>query len=114
MPHLDSGVIVLWSGSIATIPAGFVICDGTNATPDLRDRFIIGAGTTYNPDDTGGSQLHGHAFTGDGHFHNLAPGGIFGPGTGYAPLTDSQPATGNTDPDGTLPPYYSLAFIMKT
>lgn len=41
--NMPAGVIVMWSGSIATIPGGFFLCDGTNGTPDLRNRFIIGA-----------------------------------------------------------------------
>ena len=35
----------MWSGNILNIPEGFLICDGTNGTPDLRDRFLIGTGT---------------------------------------------------------------------
>ena len=38
-----TGMIIAWYGSIASIPSGFVICDGNNNTPDLRDKFIIGA-----------------------------------------------------------------------
>jgi hypothetical protein len=41
--HVPSGVIVMWSGSIASIPTGWLLCNGANSTPDLRDRFIIGA-----------------------------------------------------------------------
>jgi hypothetical protein len=41
--HVPTGVIVMWSGSIATIPTGWFLCNGANSTPDLRDRFIIGA-----------------------------------------------------------------------
>jgi hypothetical protein len=51
----STGMILLWSGSIATIPSGWQICDGTNGTPDLRDRFIVGAGSTYAVAATGGS-----------------------------------------------------------
>jgi hypothetical protein len=40
---VPKGVIVMWSGAIANIPSGWVLCDGTNGTPDLRDRFIVGA-----------------------------------------------------------------------
>jgi prepilin-type N-terminal cleavage/methylation domain-containing protein len=40
---LPQGTIVIWSGSIASIPSGWVLCDGTNGTPDLRDKFIVGA-----------------------------------------------------------------------
>ena len=49
------GLISLWYGSVASIPAGYFLCDGTNDTPDLRDRFIRGAGSTYNPGDKGGA-----------------------------------------------------------
>jgi microcystin-dependent protein len=49
------GKIGLFSGAVADIPAGYVLCNGTNNTPDLRDKFVIGAGSTYNPDATGGS-----------------------------------------------------------
>ena len=50
-----TGMIILWSGSIASIPSGFALCDGTSGTPDLRDRFVVGAGSTYAVDATGGS-----------------------------------------------------------
>jgi hypothetical protein len=50
-----SGGIILWSGSIGSIPAGWVLCNGNNGTPDLRDRFVVGAGSTYSVDATGGS-----------------------------------------------------------
>lgn len=49
------GGIILWSGSVASIPLNWQLCDGTNGTPNLRDRFVVGAGTTYNPGDTGGA-----------------------------------------------------------
>lgn len=49
-----TGIIAIWSGSAATIPAGWLLCDGTNGTLNLRDKFIIGAGSTYAVGDTGG------------------------------------------------------------
>jgi microcystin-dependent protein len=52
---IPSGVIVMWSGSVATIPSGWYLCDGNNSTPDLRNRFIVGAGSTYSVAGTGGS-----------------------------------------------------------
>jgi hypothetical protein len=52
---IPSGVIVMWSGSQSTIPAGWKLCDGTSGTPNLRDRFVIGAGSAYNVAATGGS-----------------------------------------------------------
>lgn len=55
---LPAGVIVMWSGLIANIPAGWLVCDGTNGTPDLRNRFIKGA--SGEPGGTGGSATHSH------------------------------------------------------
>jgi hypothetical protein len=76
-----TGMIMMWSGSIATIPSGWQLCNGTNGTPDLRDRFIVGAGNTYNPGNTGGSAnatlvSHTHTATttatDSGHSHTTA------------------------------------------
>ncbi len=52
---IPAGVILLWSGTIADIPTGWALCDGQNNTPDLRDRFIVGAGSSYSVGDTGGA-----------------------------------------------------------
>ena len=52
---LPAGVIVMWSGSIASIPAGWALCNGAGGTPDLRDRFIVGAGSSYAVGATGGA-----------------------------------------------------------
>ena len=49
------GMIVMWSGAVSTIPTGYALCNGANGTPDLRNRFIMGAGSTYSPGNTGGS-----------------------------------------------------------
>lgn len=49
------GVIVMWSGALADVPEGWALCDGTNGTPDLRDRFILGANVGENPGAIGGS-----------------------------------------------------------
>ena len=50
-----SGMILLWSGSTGSIPSGFVLCNGSNSTPDLRDRFVVGAGNSYSVGNTGGA-----------------------------------------------------------
>ena len=78
---VPAGVIVMWSGSVASIPSGWLLCDGTNSTPDLRDRFIVGAGSTYAVAATGGSAdatlvSHSHTFSGStggagAHNHSL-------------------------------------------
>lgn len=110
-------IICLWSGAIVDIPQGWALCDGNGGRPDLRDRFVIGAGNTYAPDDSGGSVNHTHDFTGSGHIHsipntNACPGAaaqlcLNGTDTG------SQSAAGTTNSDGGLQPYYALCYIMK-
>ena len=52
-----SGGIIMWSGAENAIPSGWVLCNGSNSTPDLRNRFVVGAGTgsNYSVGDTGGS-----------------------------------------------------------
>jgi len=107
-------MIVMWSGSIVSIPAGWVLCDGTNGTPDLRDKFIVGAGGTYNPGDTGGAATHTHEFTLPNHTHSLPVGNDVQYGTGADDTTLPATVSGTSDPTNHLPPYYALAFIMKT
>jgi hypothetical protein len=58
---LPSGIIVLWSGLVSSIPSGWALCNGAGGTPDLRDRFIIGAGGSKNPGEIGGSSTLSHA-----------------------------------------------------
>ncbi|MFA5858396.1 MAG: hypothetical protein WC955_04955 [Elusimicrobiota bacterium] len=57
---IPKGGIIMWSGAEADIPAGWALCDGTNGTPDLRNRFVIGAGDTYAFGDLGGETTHYH------------------------------------------------------
>lgn len=80
-PALPSGVIVIWSGSVGSVPVGYVLCDGTNGTPDLRNSFILGAGNAYAVGQTGGSTdaivvSHTHTansvVTDSGHQHFIA------------------------------------------
>jgi len=100
---LPSGVIVMWSGSIVSIPSGWLLCNGSSGTPDLRDRFIVGAGSTYAVAATGGSAnatlvshthtatststftgtalgTHTHTLTDPGHTHSTQQAGLFGGG----------------------------------
>jgi len=109
-----SGGIIIWSGAIVNIPSGFVLCNGANGTPDLRDKFIAGAGSTYAVGANGGNVNHTHTFTGDGHAHTINPGGAIQIGANYDSNTASQVAAGTTDAENGLPPYYALAYIMKT
>src|SRR6056297_3350468 len=52
---IPSGGIILWSGLLTSIPTGWSLCDGSNGTPDLRNRFVVGAGDQYSRNDIGGS-----------------------------------------------------------
>jgi len=53
---IPSGGIIIWSGAANAIPSGWYLCNGSNSTPDLRNRFVIGAGSTYSVAATGGSK----------------------------------------------------------
>ena len=76
---IPAGVICMWSGESTAIPSGWHLCDGEEGTPDLRDRFIVGAGSTYEVGNTGGEATHtltvnempshNHGFTGTSHSH---------------------------------------------
>ena len=154
-PAVPSGCILIWSGSVGSIPSGFVICDGTNGTPDLRNSFVLGAGNTYSVGQTGGattatltqSNLPNVNFnatststvTDPGHVHTpyvsgttfVANGGSTG-GTGpnsnaslasttASAVTGITVATTTTVASGgsstafsILPPYYALAYVMKS
>lgn len=58
---LPAGIIVMWAGTLATIPADWLLCDGQNGTPDLQDRFVRGADHGEDPGDIGGQVEHGPA-----------------------------------------------------
>lgn len=57
------GFIIIWSGSQASIPSGWQLCDGSNGTPDLRGKFVVGAGSTYAVNATGGGVNLAHTHT---------------------------------------------------
>jgi microcystin-dependent protein len=119
---IPAGMISLWYGSIGSVPTGWYLCDGSNGTPDLRDKFIIAAGSTYSVGATGGTAnvtlttnelpAHSHTatFTGSalaGHSHTFsgAPGGGGGGGgadlnTSYGSTTTSSVSAGT--PSGTV------------
>jgi hypothetical protein len=151
---VPSGGIIMWSGSVASIPVGWLLCNGASGTPDLRDRFLIGAGSTYGVGTSGGSAnaivvSHSHSITSQttgnqsaDHVHADGTGGAFlsygtGPEQGWTAggvfsainasantavnsVDHTHSLTGNTDSAGgsgtnaNLPPYYALAFIMKS
>lgn len=53
---VPSGVIAVWYGDAGSVPNGWVVCNGSNGTPDLRNRFVVGAGGSYTQGTTGGSK----------------------------------------------------------
>lgn len=108
---------MLWYGSVADIPSGWAFCDGSLGTPDLRNKFVQGAGTLFPaPGTTGGSITHQHDFEGDGHAHDLAIGTNVinsAPDGDYHHTTSSSPASGTTDTADGRPLYHTLCYIMK-
>lgn len=52
---IPTGGIIIWSGAANAIPSGWLLCNGSSGTPDLRNRFVVGAGSTYAVAATGGS-----------------------------------------------------------
>ena len=135
---IPSGGIIMWSGAANAIPTGYVLCDGQNSTPDLRNRFVIGAGDTFSVDAIGGSANavvveHTHTLTDPGHTHTYsrAENLVFGSAETSSQqqkhkidygtnTTDSQvtgitvDSQGESGTDKNLPPYYALCYIMKT
>jgi hypothetical protein len=146
---IPTGMISLWYGSIGSVPTGWYLCDGTNGTPDLRDRFVVGAGSTYSVAATGGSTdaivvSHTHTATSTstvtdpGHRHpigfgdrisssdtNLGSGSNDRYGTGTTAIRNAttgvtvatsttNASAGVSGTNANLPPYYALAYVMKS
>lgn len=132
-----AGMIMLWSGSTGSIPSGWLLCDGTNSTPDLRNRFVVGAGSTYAVNATCGSAdaivvSHTHTLTDPGHNHTvviqsestddidytntgvpyLSNRSTINTGTSTTGITVNS--TGSSGTNANLPPYYALCYIMKS
>lgn len=124
---VPNGCIMLWSGSQASIPSYWRLCNGGNGTPDLRNRFVVGAGSSYGVGNTGGadsvtltiSQIPSHQ-----HYFKKHGSGASGSGdeeSDIAPFdyNDASGSNVNTDPKGgggsheNRPPYYALCYIMK-
>lgn len=139
---VPAGMIMIWSGSVGSVPSGWVLCNGSNSTPDLRDKFVIGAGSTYAVNGTGGSanavvvsHTHTATVTDPGHTHSLtAWHGAASPGQGggadagqrlssntavtsasnTTSITVANSTEGVSGNNANLPPYYALCYIMKT
>lgn len=132
------GIIVIWSGTINDIPDGWVICDGTNGTPNLRDKFVRSRGGSYEAHSQGGTRYHNHTINiaTDSHSHagqassaniNLNSGTTVGAhpdhlnwsdqGSGHEHQlnidADVHNHTGLISTGDHNPNYYTLCYIMK-
>ncbi len=124
--------IIMWSGSTNEIPVGWALCDGRTVeglqTPNLRDRFVIGAGQVFSVNATGGATSqtltiaqmpnHSHTYSDDwfeqwsDYWWGTFSGGAY---VGHAKTKTGQPtsAVGGNSPVSIMPPYYALAYIMR-
>jgi microcystin-dependent protein len=128
------GFIGLWSGSINTIPENWVLCNGENNTPDLRDRFVLGAGKSYSVGTAGGEPTH--TLTVDempSHNHPIGwyqasgsrdDGSTAGGGGVVTEKIDEGwnngssgdikvEVNGGSQAHNNMPPYYALAYVMR-
>ena len=123
-----TGMILMWSGATNQLPTGWALCDGGNGTPDLRDRFIVGAGLGYGVGAKGGEATHTLTVNEmPSHTHNngdfnrlLRVDGQYTvrdwDSTATEPniMASSTIAyTGGGQAHENRPPYYALAYIMK-
>lgn len=121
------GCIVWWSGTADNVPAGWHICDGTNGTIDLRDKFILAAGTAHEVGEEGGSEevtltveqmpKHTHQLI---EREELNEGSVVKfydtsskPRASGRGITSSTNPAGNSKPHPNMPPYYTLCAIQK-
>ncbi len=134
-----TGMIMLWSGAQNAIPSGWVLCNGSNGSPDLRDRFVVGAGSSYSVGNTGGassvtlstSQIPSHNHSapsltikvsnqagGDPNYDNIArarrSGSQQNANSNSVVMGSSTGSTGSGSSHENRPPYYALCYIMKT
>lgn len=100
---IEPGTVAMWSGDITSIPSGWSLCDGTMGTPDLRNRFVVGAGDAYTIEETGGS--------GAGSVSYSTSSATLG--TCNAMGCPSFTYVSGVSGSSAIPPYYALAYIVK-
>lgn len=109
---LPSGMVTMWAGLVANIPVGWALCNGTNGTPNLTDRFIMGAITDETINKTGGqnevvlteAQMPAHTHTGNtnsagSHIHGQSASGAAGSQSGLMMAYSSFSNKVQTFPD---------------
>lgn len=124
--NVPSGGIIIWSGASTNVPDGWALCDGTNGTPDLRGRFVLGESDDHVAGETGGSEEvtltveqmpeHKHSTTlavydSASKFGSVRMGCV-DDGTGKSVAYNSNYA-GSSQSHNNMPPYYVLCYIMK-
>ena len=114
-----SGGIILWSGTVAAIPSGWVICDGTNSTPNLTDRFVIHADAdaagTRNVGDSGGAHTKDLSHNHGGVTGSTGGGKSSGADADVIPGNHTHTiSSGGSATQDIMPKFYALAYIMKT
>jgi len=127
------GIIIPYFNTLKNLPSDWLVCDGTNGTPDLRNRFVIGAGRYYRFKSTGGEKTvtlhrqtipnHSHKIFshnpgfGCGGGRNIGVGAGFptndGVGIGNPKYVSEQNNNRITEPHNNMPPYYSMFYIMR-
>jgi hypothetical protein len=118
-PTFPRGAIAMWSGSVVSPPRGWSVCDGTNGTPDLTQRFLRGTGSGEQPGTTGGAATHGHGgatLPDDGGVTTFAntTNSPAGGSTGMSTHThDLAPHTHPVTSDQNEPPFYDVVFLIK-
>ena len=126
---LPVGSVIMWSGATGSIPTGWQLCDGSNGTPDLRDRFVVGAGNTYAVGATGGAAqvtltieqmpAHTHSYSDKYTDGNRDDGSHAWDATSdknprYVSENKNTGSVGGNQSHENRPPYYALALICKT
>lgn len=114
------GAIVIWSGSVDNIPAYWHLCDGTNGTIDLRDKFVLGAGNGYSVGATGGEATHTLTIKEmPSHSHRISYDRYGGTGqvtsADFSGSNDTKATStvGGGAAHNNMPPYYALCYIQR-
>lgn len=103
---IPSGVICMWHGTIANIPAGWYLCNGSNDTPNLLDRFILSVGESQDPGGTGGSNTHIHA--------KGSLGADSGGSHGHSITGTTAAGSSHTHAGGSLSPHRGITSRLST
>jgi len=107
--------VFIYTGTIANIPKGYILCDGNNGTPDLAEKFIRGAADSQNAGGTGGETSHYHDFSGDTDYdqYSVTVDNNLDGSYGYvACYGHTHNFSGSVDSCTTVSPYYDVLFVM--